>query len=283
MAHAPLRRASSTRRGVESDSSRQMGTGRTPSPARRGPRGRPGGSGCSMQRRRIRPDGPGPSTSSSAPRKDPLASTWRTRSGMVLPHGAHWLQLPPGLDLEADPRRAGVPPRRSTSWRSVPSSRSAGMPTTAPTGMASKPGPMPSASAMERPSASAARRRHRHLEGGRQHAVHRRAPEELGNLGPGGQMPAPGPAGLAQAGHPAPRGRLLHLVERRDRPEVPSASAAHSPHPSPSSPQPRHEEQRAHAVHAAGGADLRAERDLDPDQLHAGRALTAAGAPIPSP
>ena len=43
-----------------------------------------------------------------------------------------------------------------------------------------------------------------------------------------------------------------------------------------------HEEQRPHPVHAGGGADVLAEREVDPDELDAGE-LHGAGAPTPPP
>lgn len=122
---------------------------------------------------------------------------------------------------------------------------------------------------------------HRHLEGGGQHAVHRSAPEELGHACSRGQLTAPGGRGLEQAAYAEIHRRLLHGrqggIDRRALGEGGTLAPAlallgHDPH----------EEEGAHPVHAGGGADGVAEREIDLDELDAGQ-LHGEGAPTPSP
>ena len=122
--------------------------------------------------------------------------------------------------------------------------------------------------------------RDRHLEGGGQHAVDRRAPEDPRHLGTEGQPAAPRPAGLAQAGHTPLDRSPLHLVERRidggaagERGALAPSLALLGDHV--------HEEERAQGVHAGTGRNVRAKGDVHPDQLDAAEPQRT-GAPTPA-
>ena len=105
-----------------------------------------------------------------------------------------------------------------------------------------------------------------HLEGGSQHPVGGRGPEELGHLRPRRQMPAPGGARPPQPGHAPIGGCSLDVVERGiDRRGVTEGGAL-----APSLAllsDDAHEQQRALAMHTCGGADTGAERQVDSDEL----------------
>ena len=106
--------------------------------------------------------------------------------------------------------------------------------------------------------------------------------EELRHLGPGGQVPAPGRRGARTGGaRPASAAACSTSSSGGIDGGALGQRGALAP-PLALLGDHAHEEQRAHAVHAGGGADLLAERDVDPDQLDAGE-LHGAGAPTPSP
>ena len=107
MAHEPLRSASVTRRGVESDSSRQIGTGSTRASWAWATRSA-GGSGCSMHSTSNSASRLSTATSSAPAVKDPLASTWSTRSGWSARTARTGSSIPAGLDLQPHPGRAGL-------------------------------------------------------------------------------------------------------------------------------------------------------------------------------
>jgi hypothetical protein len=93
------------------------------------------------------------------------------------------------------------------------------MPATAPTGRASNPGPVPRTGAQGVDQRPALRAQlgvgDGHLEGGRQHAVGRRGPEQLRHLRGRGQSPASGGRRALEPVRHALDGRALDLVEGR--------------------------------------------------------------------
>ncbi len=120
-----------------------------------------------------------------------------------------------------------------------------------------------------------------HLEGGGEHAVDGRAPEELRHLRPAGEMPSPRVGRPLEARHPAVGRRPLDLGQRGVHRCAPFEGGALAPalallghHPD--------EEQRPGPVHAGGGADVVTEGDVDADELHPGQ-LHGDEAPTPSP
>ncbi len=191
---------------------------------------------------------------------------------MIGPHGAHGLELPPRLDLQPDAGARRRARRRRPPSRSAPRSRSGGMPTTAPTGIVSNPGPVPSASARERPSARSSASETAISKAAASMRSTGELPKSRGTSAPAGRCPPLAPAGRGEAGH-APLGRrLLHLVEGRvDRRAL--ASAAHSPHPSPSSCHHAGTKSSGRTWCTPAAVPMsRAEREVDPDQLDAARA-----------
>ena len=107
---------------------------------------------------------------------------------------------------------------------------------------------------------------HRHLEEGAHHAIDRGAPEERGDLGLFGQLPASGRRRIEDPLHPPGVCRRLDLVHpgvhRRaltQRGALPPSLRIRGHHP--------HEEQAAGPVHAGRRADVHPERDVEPDQL----------------
>ena len=103
MAQEPLRSASSDPAGrrqrlVEADRD-----GRSGAPARRGRRGRPAAAAARCTARRNRPGGCSTATSSALGAEGAVGVDLEHEVGVVGPHGAHRLDLPTGLDLEADP------------------------------------------------------------------------------------------------------------------------------------------------------------------------------------
>ena len=120
-----------------------------------------------------------------------------------------------------------------------------------------------------------------HLEGGGQHAVHRRPAEELCHARRRGELTAPGGRRFVQAGHAQLDRRLIHRPQGwidggalLQRGALAPALAVLGDDPD--------EEQRAQPVHAGGGADGLAEREVDLDQLDAGQPQCDV-APTPSP
>ena len=155
------------------------------------------------------------------------------------------------------------------------------MPTTAPTARASKPFCTPRSWARERPatrsSASAT-------------AISKVAasirstgalPKSWATSAALGSSTAPGRAGLDQAGHALLRRGLLHVRQRRIDRGALGEGGALAPALAFLGDDPD-EQQRPHAVHARGGADGLAEREVDPDELDAGE-LHGGGAPTPPP
>ena len=121
----------------------------------------------------------------------------------------------------------------------------------------------------------------RHLEGGGQHPVHRRAAEELCHTRRGGELTAPGRRRFVQAGHAQVHRRPLHRRQGRIDGRALLQGGALAPALAFLGDDPD-EEQRTHPVHAGGGADGLTEREVDLDELHAGEPH-GAGAPTPSP
>ena len=118
--------------------------------------GRPAAVVARRSARRGLRGGSASATWSSSSRKEPLASTWITRSGWSARTARTGAAHHPGSTLSRT-LAAPASTAASTAPRSAPGSRSAGMPTTAPTGIDSKPAVVPSAAASDRPSARSSR------------------------------------------------------------------------------------------------------------------------------
>ena len=121
----------------------------------------------------------------------------------------------------------------------------------------------------------------RHLEGGGQHPVHRRATEELCDTRRGGEVTAPGGRRLPQAGHAQLRRCPLHRRQGRIDGRAGLQGGAFSPTLALLGDD-SDEEQRAHPVHAGGGSDGLTEREVDLHEFHAAQPHGGV-TPTPSP
>ena len=261
MAHEPLRSASLTRRGVESDSSRQIGTGSTRASC---------ACGHEVGRRQRLLDAQDveigeaaqPCDVLSAGPEGPVGVDLEHEVGMVGPHGAHGLELPARLDLQPHAGRAGVhrgghlgPQRRQVVVLRDADDGADGH------GLETLLDPQ--GVGQRAPLGPQFGVRDGHLEGCRQHAIGRRAPEQLRHLGTAGAAGRPAPAGLAQARHaPLDRGPL-HLVERWIDRGAAGEGGALAP-PFAVFGDHVHEEQRAQRVHARCRCRRRCERGCRP-------------------
>ena len=106
-------------------------------------------------------------------------------------------------------------------------------------------------------------------------------PKSCATSTPLGRCPPRRPGGPVQAGHPEVGRRPLDLLQCGVDRRAPVEGGALAPALALLGHHP-HEEQRAGPVHAGGGADVAAEGEVDPDQLHPDE-LHGDGAPTPSP
>ena len=181
-------------------------------PTARARRGRRAGGAARRRRRRSRRGGSG-ARRRPRRRNDPFASTWSARSGWAARAMRTGSSSQPGSIFRRT-RAAPAAAARSTSSRSTPVSWPGGMPTTAPTGMDSKPLPVSNDCGQRpalRPQLGVG---HRHFEGGGEDPVDRRAPEELWHLWPGGEPAASGGGRPREARH---GGVCRHPFDRGER------------------------------------------------------------------
>ena len=220
-------------------------------------------------------------TFSAPASKDPLASTWRTRSGCSARTAAHRLDHPTGLDLQPHPGRAvlhhGVDlPAQHGECRGRRGSPRRRRP----------PGPRNPRPPRDRRPASARRpaaRRRRPPSRSVAASIRStgRPAEELGHARRSGKLTAPGRGRFVQAGHAQLHRRPLHRRQGRIDGGAVLQGGTLAPALAVLGDDPD-EEQRTQPVHAGGGADGLTEREVDLDQFHAGEPHDA-GAPTPSP
>ena len=234
MAHEPLRSASVTRRGDESDSSRQIGDGQQPGQL---------GVGNQIGRRQRLLDAQHVEIGQPTQHRHVLVARaegavgvdLEHEVGMVGPHGPHRLERPARLDLQPHPGRAG--PHRGVDLAGAARRRRVrGDPDDGADRHRLEARPRPRA---HRPASGRPARSSASATAISKAAASMRStgepPKSWATPAPTGSSAAPGRRGLEEAAHAQVLRGLSHRRGAAGSTAVPSARAAHSPQPSASS------------------------------------------------